>query len=156
MERGFFRFSDFAGTLPAYPEWYPGPDYLEKRESKLVATVHPDSAFGTALLWPTEAVAPFNPIMQGWYRNREYEGVKKAGLYGWPYIQVGGAIGYIYRCEPDRACDWFYAFVNHASGTLDGVKEYLQTLIRQTLVPVDKCLTVGPQECSPPSCGTST
>jgi len=119
MQKGFFRFNDFSGTLPAYPEWYPGPDYLVEKNGEQVATVNPDTAFGTALVWPTQAVAPFDPIMHGWFRNREHQGEATAGLYGWPYIQVGGAISYIHRGEPDRACDWFYAFVNHASGTLE-------------------------------------
>jgi len=119
MHRGFFRFNDFAGTLPAYPEWYPGPDYQTEKDGEKYSTVQPDTSFGTALVWPTDAVAPYNPIMHGWFRNREHQGAKSAGLYGWPYIQVGGAISYISRGEPDRACDWFYAWVNHASGTLE-------------------------------------
>jgi len=119
MRRGFYRFNDFAGTLPAFPEWFPGPKSRTEIDGETVSKTDPDTAFGTALVWPTDAVAPFNPMMHGWYRNREHIGARTAGLYAWPYIQAGGAISYIRRGEPDRAADWFYAFVNHASGTLE-------------------------------------
>jgi hypothetical protein len=36
----------------------------------------------------------------------------------WPYIGVDWALSYILRGEPDRALDYFCAYVDKAGGTL--------------------------------------
>lgn len=84
-----------------------------------MATIIPDGNYGCQLVWPTDAVAPFDPLMHAWCRNREHVAESTAGLFAWPYFAVDYGLSYIRRGEPDRAADWFYVYVNHASGCLD-------------------------------------
>jgi hypothetical protein len=119
VRAGFFRYNDFAGTIPFGPEWFPGPQLIKDCDGRKVCTVMPDTDFGCPLIWPTESMAPFNPMMNAWCINRETLAEKKAGVFGWAYIAVDYGLSYLRRGEPDRAADWFYVYVDHASGCLD-------------------------------------
>lgn len=119
IQYSFFRYNDFAGTIPFGPEWLPGPEWMKEKDGRMVC-MHPvDTNFGCPLVWPTEAVAPFDPMMNAWFRNREHLARESKGIYGWTYIAVDNALSYIRRGEPDRAADWFYIYANAANTCLD-------------------------------------
>lgn len=116
IRAGFCRFNDFAGTIPTHPEWLPPA----KEGGPLpVARGRPYTNFGCALVWPTDAVAPFDPLMNAWCRHHEREAETTGGLFDWLYIQADWGLSYIRHDEPDRAADYFYVYMDNASGCLN-------------------------------------
>jgi hypothetical protein len=83
------------------------------------------------LLWPCRALDPHDPMLTATWRKME--DMSKAwggGLFSeaqggyWPYIGVDWALSYILRGEPDRALDYFCAYVDKAGGTLSWGEGY--------------------------------
>lgn len=83
------------------------------------------------LLWPCRALDPHDPMLTATWRKME--AMSKAwggGLFSeaqggyWPYIGVDWALSYILRGEPDRALDYFCAYVDKAGGTLSWGEGY--------------------------------
>jgi hypothetical protein len=117
LRTGFFRLNDFAGSISLGPEWSRGRNSSVERNGRRISTDLPVSQMGGALVWPTEAMAPLDPLMNGWCRYREHEAELRGGVFD--YYAVDWGLGYIARGEPDRAADWFYAYVDNAAATLD-------------------------------------
>ena len=108
IEMSFVRFNDFSGTIPTN---------VGIGEAQREGTF--ETAFGGMLLYPCGAMGPHDPLMNAFFRFREYLGNTTGGLMVWPYIFVDLALGYILRGEPDRAADLFYAFLANGSTTHD-------------------------------------
>lgn len=117
LRSGFFRMTDFTGVFSSGPEWFP-TNWAEKNGRKS-ATDLPSTDYGCPLVWPTQAMSPFDPIMDAWFHYREEEGTRTGGMYGYIQIVTDMGISYIRRGEPDRAADWFYVYVANAAETLD-------------------------------------
>jgi hypothetical protein len=108
----FIRFNDFSGTIATSVEVG-----ANRRANPTTDGFLTD--FGGALVWPTEAIAPHDPLIDGFYGYQEKMGSTTGGLMEWPYVYVDFAIGYIRRNEPEKACDLFYAYVANSTGTND-------------------------------------
>ena len=108
IEMSFVRFNDFSGTIPTN---------VGIGEAQREGTF--ETAFGGMLLYPCGVMGPHDPLMNAFFRFREFLGNSTGGLMVWPYIFVDLALGYIHRGEPDRAADLFYAFLANGSTTHD-------------------------------------
>ncbi len=83
------------------------------------------------LLWPCRALEPQDPMLTATWRrmdlmNQQWGGGMASEGEGsfWPYIGVDRAISHILRGEPDRALDYFCAYVDTAGGTLSWGEGY--------------------------------
>ncbi|MCL5096433.1 MAG: hypothetical protein M1608_02655, partial [Candidatus Omnitrophica bacterium] len=83
------------------------------------------------LLWPCRALDPHDPMLTATYHMMERMtddwggGLFSEGKGGyWPYIGVDRAVSYILRDEPDKALDYFCAYVDVAGGTLSWGEGY--------------------------------
>ena len=112
VELGFVRFNTFNGTITPSPE-----DGLAGRKAQHRVSYLTD--FGGAMVWPTEALSPHHPLMNGFYHYQAKRGSTTGGLMEWPYVYTDLGVSYIRRGEPDRAVDLFYAYVANATGTND-------------------------------------
>lgn len=108
IEMSFVRFNDFSGTIPTN---------VAIGEAQKEGTF--ETAFGGILVHPSRVMGPHDPLMDAFFRFREYLGNTTGGLMVWPYIFVDLALGYIHRGEPDRAANLFYAFLANGSTTHD-------------------------------------
>ena len=87
------------------------------------------------LLWPCRALDPHDPMLTGTWRKMEQMsqawggGVFSEAQGGyWPYIGVDWALSYILRGDPDRALEYFCAYVDKAGGTLSWGEGYGYTM----------------------------
>ncbi len=83
------------------------------------------------LLWPCRALDPHDPMLTATLRKMEYMSQTWGGYMHsegqgsfWPYIGVDRAVGYILRGEPDKALDYFCAYVDTAGSTLSWGEGY--------------------------------
>jgi hypothetical protein len=83
------------------------------------------------LLWPCRALEPHDPMLGATWRKLErMSQAWGGGLFSeaqggyWPYIGVDWALSYILRGEPDRALDYFCAYVDKAGGTFSWGEGY--------------------------------
>ena len=83
------------------------------------------------LLWPCRALEPHDPMLNATWRKLEKMsqawggGLFSEGQGGyWPYIGVDWALSYILRGDPDRALDYFCAYVDKAGGTFSWGEGY--------------------------------
>jgi hypothetical protein len=83
------------------------------------------------LLWPCRALEPHDPMLEATWRrlermSRDWGGGLFSEAQGgyWPYIGVDWALSYILRGEPDRALDYFCAYVDKAGGTFSWGEGY--------------------------------
>jgi len=83
------------------------------------------------LLWPCRALDPQDPMLTATWRRMDLMAQQwGGGMFSerqgnfWPYIGVDRAISHILRGDPDRALDYFCAFVDTAGGTLSWGEGY--------------------------------
>jgi len=83
------------------------------------------------LLWPCRALDPHDPMLTATWRKMERMSQDwGGGLFSeaeggyWPYIGVDWALSHVLRGEPDRALDYFCAYVDKAGGTLSWGEGY--------------------------------
>jgi hypothetical protein len=83
------------------------------------------------LLWPCRALDPQDPMLSATWRKLERMSHDwGGGLFSeaqggyWPYIGVDWALSHILRAEPDRALDYFCAYVDKAGGTFSWGEGY--------------------------------
>jgi hypothetical protein len=83
------------------------------------------------LLWPCRALDPHDPMLSAtWRKMEQMSQAWGGGLFSeaqggyWPYIGVDWALSYILRDEPERALDYFCAFVDKAGGTFSWGEGY--------------------------------
>ena len=87
------------------------------------------------LLWPCRALEPHDPMLSAtWRRIERMSQAWGGGLFSegqggcWPYIGVDWALSYILRGDPDRALDYFCAYVDKAGGTFSWGEGYGYTM----------------------------